>query len=95
MSDILKKAVAELSGKLSGGFDGSARFHLTGVGSIMADSSGVRIGDGDADVTLTADAETFRAIIAGEMNPTGAFMSGKLGVDGDMGLAMKLASALA
>jgi putative sterol carrier protein len=87
--------VAELSAKLSGGFDGSAKFHLNGEGSIVADSSGVRIGDDDTDVTLTADAETFQAIIAGEMNPTGAFMSGKLSVDGDMGMAMKLASALA
>jgi putative sterol carrier protein len=95
MSDILDKAAAELSAKMPGGFDGSAKFHLNGEGSIIADRDGVRVGDDDTDVTLTADAETFQAIIAGEMNPTGAFMSGKLSVDGDMGMAMKLASALA
>jgi putative sterol carrier protein len=44
---------------------------------------------------MTADAETFQAIIEGELNPTAAFMSGKLTIDGDMGTAMKLASAMA
>lgn len=37
----------------------------------------------------------FRAILDGEMNPTMAFMTGKLTVDGSMGLAMKLGAALA
>ncbi|MEM6896503.1 MAG: SCP2 sterol-binding domain-containing protein, partial [Pseudomonadota bacterium] len=35
------------------------------------------------------------AIIDGDMDPTSAFMQGKLTVDGDMGAAMKLGSALA
>ncbi|MEC7965460.1 MAG: SCP2 sterol-binding domain-containing protein, partial [Pseudomonadota bacterium] len=47
------------------------------------------------DVTLTADAETFEAMLTGEMNPTSAFMSGKLTIDGDMGQAMALATAFA
>lgn len=95
MSDILEKAVAELNEKLGGGFDGSAKFELTGVGAVIIDAGGARIGDDEADVTLSADAETFEAILSGELNPTGAFMSGKLTVDGDMGVAMKLASVLA
>jgi len=37
----------------------------------------------------------FRAILEGEMNPTSAFMTGKLTVDGSMGLAMQLGAALA
>ncbi len=44
---------------------------------------------------MSADAETFQAIFEGDMNPTSAFMTGKLKVDGDMGMAMKLASVLA
>ncbi|MGJ8557847.1 MAG: SCP2 sterol-binding domain-containing protein, partial [Sulfitobacter geojensis] len=39
-------------------------------------------------------ADTFKEILAGETNPTSAFMTGKLKVDGDMGMAMKLASVL-
>ena len=46
-------------------------------------------------MTLTASAETFKAILDGEENATTAFMTGKLSVDGDMGTAMKLAGVLA
>jgi putative sterol carrier protein len=59
----------------------------------------VRVTDGDvkvtegaeqADVTISATAETFERIARGEQNPTTAFMTGKLKIDGDMGAAMKL-----
>lgn len=96
MSDLLNKAAAELNEKISAnGFDGVAKFEITGEGAILMDSSGARIADDPADVTLTADVDTFKSILDGDMNPTSAFMSGKLSVDGDMGLAMKLASVLA
>ncbi|MBJ2151075.1 SCP2 sterol-binding domain-containing protein [Paracoccus sp. IB05] len=94
MSDLIDKAVEKLAAKLSGGFDGVAKFVITGEGTIMLDGQGVRAGDEEADVTLTASAETFRAILEGDMNPTMAFMTGKLSVDGAMGMAMKLGSAL-
>ncbi|MFC3117843.1 SCP2 sterol-binding domain-containing protein [Jhaorihella thermophila] len=65
------------------------------MGAVVIDADGARISDDEADVTLSADADTFEQILSGELNPTGAFMSGKLTVDGDMGVAMKLASVLA
>jgi putative sterol carrier protein len=37
----------------------------------------------------------FQAILAGDMSPTVAFMTGKLGIEGSMGMAMKVGSALA
>lgn len=96
MSDFLEQAAAELNSRVEGaGFDGTAKFAVTDVGAIMLDSSGARVGDEEADVTLNADADTFRSIFEGDLNPTSAFMTGKLSVDGDMGLAMKLAAALA
>ncbi|MEM1234872.1 MAG: SCP2 sterol-binding domain-containing protein [Pseudomonadota bacterium] len=95
MMSMIESAVAALTEKVGGGFDGSAKFEIEGEGAIMVDSDGVRAGDGDADVTLKADAETFQGIMAGDVNPTTAFMSGKLSVDGDMGMAMKLAGVLA
>lgn len=94
MSDVITAAVAALSAKIEDGFDGSAKFVIEGEGAIMLDADGVRAGDEDADVTLTADAEVFQAMLAGDLNPTAAFMSGKLSVDGDMGQAMKLGAAL-
>ena len=95
MSDIVSKAVEALTEKLGGdAFDGSAKFEIEGEGSIVIDSDGVRADDSETDVTLTADAETFQEILEGELNPTAAFMGGRLSVDGDMGMAMKLGSVL-
>lgn len=95
MSNVIDEAVKALSARLSGSFDGSAKFVITEEGAIVIDNAGVRAGDDETEVTLTADADTFRAILGGELNPTLAFMSGKLKLDGDMGTAMKLGSALA
>lgn len=94
MSQMIDAAVKALNDKLSDGFDGVAKFVIPGEGAIMLDATGVRAGDDEADVTLTADADVFRAILAGDMGATMAFMSGKLTVDGNMGLAMKLGSVL-
>lgn len=95
MSDIVNEAVAALNDKLAGAdFDGTAKFDIAGEGCVMMDSSGARVADEDADVTLSADVETFKGIMEGDTNPTAAFMSGKLAVDGDMGMAMKLAAVL-
>jgi putative sterol carrier protein len=96
MSDVIEAAVKALNDKMgSDGFDGSARFVIEGEGSIVVDASGARAADDDADVTLSADADTFESILAGDLDPTAAFMSGRLSVDGDMGMAMKLGSILA
>ncbi|MEO0357662.1 MAG: SCP2 sterol-binding domain-containing protein [Pseudomonadota bacterium] len=95
MSDILNKAVDALNEKLAGAdFDGTAKFAIADEGAVLMDSDGARISDDDADVTLTASADVFQAIMEGDQNPTTAFMTGKLSVDGDMGMAMKLASVL-
>ncbi len=94
MSDVITKAVATLNEKIDGGFDGTAKFHIEGEGSIIIDKDGARAGDDDADVTLTASTDTFQAIMSGEQNPTAAYMTGKLTLDGDMGAAMRLAGLL-
>lgn len=95
MSDVIDHAVNALNEKLAGSaFDGSAKFVIEGEGAIMLDDQGARAGDEDADVTMTADADTFREILDGSLNPTAAFMAGRMTVDGDMSAAMKLAPAL-
>ncbi|WP_322867018.1 SCP2 sterol-binding domain-containing protein [Aquicoccus sp. G2-2] len=95
MSDVINAAVAALNEKIgSDGFDGSAKFVIENEGAILVDGDGARAGDDDAAVTLTADAETFQAILSGDLDPTAAFMGGKLAVDGDMGLAMQLGAVL-
>lgn len=93
MSEDLNEAAAALNEKLSG-FDGIAKFVIEGEGSIMVDSDGARVADEDADVTLTAEKDVFLSLLSGDLDPTSAFMSGKLSIDGDMGKAMALGSAL-
>jgi len=96
MSDVINQAVTLLTEKLAGvEIGGTVKFDIEGEGAVMVDDSGVRAGDEEADVTLSADPDTFQGMMEGETNPTSAFMTGKLKVDGDMGMAMKLASALA
>ncbi|SFG17319.1 SCP-2 sterol transfer family protein [Palleronia marisminoris] len=94
MSEMIDQAVKELNQKTGGSFDGSAKFVVEDEGTIMLDGEGARAADEESEVTLTADADTFREIFEGELDPTAAFMSGRLKIDGDMSQAMKLASAL-
>lgn len=94
MSAVIEQAVAALNARMDGGFDGTAKFVVEDEGAIMIDEAGARAGDDAADVTMTADADTFRSILDGDLNPTTAFMTGRLKVDGDMGQAMKLGSVL-
>ena len=93
MSKVVEAAVAALDEKAKG-FDGTAKFVIEGEGSVYIDANGARASDDEADVTLTASRETFEGLLDGSVNPTMAYMTGKLAVDGNIGLAMKLGSAL-
>jgi putative sterol carrier protein len=46
------------------------------------------------NMTLKASADDWAAVVNGELNAMQAFMSGKLKIQGNMGLAMKLQSLL-
>lgn len=54
------------------------------------DPNSVSNEDKEADCTILVDYEDFQKMLSGEMNPMGAFMGGKLKVEGNMGVAMKL-----
>jgi putative sterol carrier protein len=96
MSEIVEQAVQAIAAKLDGAFDGSAKFVITGEGAVVIEGEVVRAGteDDETDVTLTASAETFRGMLDGDVNPTMAFMSGRLKIDGAMSAAMRLAAVL-
>lgn len=76
------------------GMNNSYVFEIEGAGTWKVDVRDGKVqvaeGGGDADATIRASEETFRAIASGEQNPTTAYMTGKLKIDGDMGAAMKL-----
>jgi putative sterol carrier protein len=76
------------------GMNNSYLFDIEGEGqwlvSVADGKLSVNEGGGDADATITTSGETFDKIVAGDQNPTTAYMTGKLKIKGDMGAAMKL-----
>ncbi|WP_100372923.1 SCP2 sterol-binding domain-containing protein [Bacillus sp. FJAT-45037] len=71
------------------------QFDLTESGTMQVKFEGgqVELLEGateDPDVTLKMNDESFIKLLEDDLNTTMAFMTGKLKVDGSMGLAMKL-----
>lgn len=50
--------------------------------------------DSEADTTMRLSAENLERLIAGSLDPTMAYMTGKLKVEGKMGVALKINSML-
>jgi len=67
---------------------GGQQLFIDGTG----DSNVVSANNEAADCTVNVSMDDFQALISGHLNPMTAFMSGKIKVDGDMGVAMKLQS---
>ena len=76
------------------GMNNTYVFDIEGAGTWTVAIAGGAIqvseGAGDADCTFSANEENFEKIVAGEQNPTTAYMTGKLKIKGDVGAAMKL-----
>lgn len=76
------------------GMNHSYAFDIDGAGQWLVKVADGNVtvdrGAGDADVTISTSQEVFEKIVAGEQNPTSAYMTGKLKLKGDMGAAMKL-----
>jgi len=73
-------------------------FDLGGDGIIHWDGTAVpaAIGNeaGESDTTLTMSLEDLQKLIDGALNPTLAYMTGKLKVAGSMGVALKIGQLL-
>ena len=77
------------------GMNNSYAFDIEGAGqwTVKVDDGAVAVEEGmadGADCTISTSQEVFEKIVAGEQNPTSAYMTGKLKLKGDMGAAMKL-----
>jgi len=73
------------------------KFDFGAAGKIFLDGVGGAVSKDDAaaDTTLQLALEDFIAMAEGKLDPTMAFMQGKLKVVGDMGVAMQLQSVMA
>ncbi len=60
--------------------------HVNGKG----DANSVAKMNEDAECTITVSEDDFMALLKGQLNPMTAMMSGKIKIDGNMGVAMKL-----
>jgi putative sterol carrier protein len=95
MSEKLQTAAEALRTKVEGsGFRGSVKFDVRDEGVIRVEDEQVETGDGAADCTISAAMDTFAELFQGDLDPTSAFMTGKIRIDGDMGAAMRLAQVL-
>jgi putative sterol carrier protein len=69
-------------------------FEVDGAGTWTVDVNGGKLsvteGGNEADCTISVSKENFEQLISRELNPTTAYMTGKLKVKGDMSAAMKL-----
>ena len=91
VQDIAAKMQERVAGS---GFDKSVKFDLKGEGVIVIDGASVSTADAPADCTITMSMEDFQEMVAGELNPTAAFMQGKMKIDGDMSVAMALSQLM-
>lgn len=71
--------------QLNGAGGGTWTLDLTAPGGKVCEGS-----SGKANCTITMEAENFVKMTLGQLNPQMAFMTGKLKVAGNMGLALKL-----
>ena len=78
----------------SGGFERSVKFDTGSDGVIVVNGSTLSTTDGPADCTIKLSLDDLESLIAGELNPTMAFMTGKIKIEGDMSVAMALSQFL-
>lgn len=92
-TDAIRAKVGEDSGLGS-----TVKFNCGDDGVVFVDGASapnaVTNDDKDADCTVSLDLDVLSDLISGDLDPTAAFMQGKLKIEGDMGIAMKLGSIL-
>lgn len=91
IQDIAEKLKPQVAGA---GFDRSVKFDTGADGVLLIDGAAISTTDGPADCTIKLSLDDLESLIAGDLNPTMAFMTGKLKIEGDMSVAMALSQLI-
>ena len=78
----------------SAGFERSVKFDTGADGVIVIDGATISTADQDTDCTIKLSLSDLEDMIAGELSPTTAFMTGKIKIEGDMSVAMALSQLI-
>ena len=96
-AESLRGLVASTDPQTLAGTDAVIVFDLAGEGggqwtlTITDGYPSLAAGATDSpELTLLMAADDFTALVSGTMNPISAFMQGRIKVEGDMGMALKL-----
>ena len=93
ITEAMRQKIGEDSGLVA-----SLKFDCGADGIIVIDGSVVpntiSNSDRETDCTIGITVENLQALLDGELNGVSAFMSGKIKVEGDMSVAMKLQSVV-
>lgn len=105
MAASAREFFEELAARTAGGslrtrgLTASYRFDVEGAGSwrVDVDDGAVSVTESDAaaDCVIGVSEDTLLGIVSGRQSPMGAFLMGRIRVDGDVGLAMRLRDLLA
>jgi putative sterol carrier protein len=96
----LQTATAAFRNKVGAdsGLSATLKFDCGADGVIVIDGSSspntVDNTDRPADCTIALSLDSLAGLMSGDLNPTTAFMTGKIKVSGDMGVALKLQRVL-
>jgi putative sterol carrier protein len=101
MAQIFSQMAATFDPSKAEGVNATFQFDLSGDNGgqywVKLTNGAAESGEGlveNANTVVKAEADDFSAVVNGDMNPMQAFMSGKIKIQGDMGLAMKLQSLI-
>jgi putative sterol carrier protein len=97
INQIFERMVSRFDPAKASGINAAIQFDLTGDAGGMywlkVADDGMQSGQGEVDspkMTLRASADDFASMVGGQLNPMQAFMTGKIKIQGDTGLALKL-----
>lgn len=95
MSEALDFVKQNMEGKDLSILPGSIKWVVDSQIVFMSpESNEVTDEDNDAACTITTDMETFKGMYDKSVSPQAAFMTGKIKIAGDMGIALKLQSVI-